>query len=119
MKHVPCDIVLVIDVSSSMATPALPPSDAKPAKEEHGLSILDLVKHAARMIIETLDERERLGIVTFANRANVSQTVPRIRPFLEMLTLDLTGSATVDRHDRGEQGNLEGEDKWLGAKWRH
>ncbi len=64
--HVPCDIVLVIDVSGSMGTDAPVPTVEGQPRERNGLSVLDLVRHAARTILQTLDESDRLGIVTFA-----------------------------------------------------
>ncbi|EJT82101.1 hypothetical protein GGTG_02075 [Gaeumannomyces tritici R3-111a-1] len=69
--HVPCDIVLVIDVSSSMNTTAVPPAREGEAPENHGFSTLDLVKHAALTILATLDGRDRLGIVKFSSKAKV------------------------------------------------
>lgn len=66
--HVPCDIVLVIDVSFSMNDNAPAPmtdDDGNNTLEDFGLSILDLTKHAACTILETLHEGDRLGIVTF------------------------------------------------------
>ncbi|KAI0517910.1 hint-domain-containing protein [Xylaria bambusicola] len=66
--HVPCDIVLVIDVSQSMsdnAPAAVYDEQGNAAKEDFGLTILDLTKHAARTIVSTLNEGDRLGIVTF------------------------------------------------------
>lgn len=67
-KHMPCDIVLSIDVSASMdaaaPVPAGPDDDQPP--ENTGLTVLDLVKHAALTIVETLDPGDRLGIVTFS-----------------------------------------------------
>ncbi|RSL91702.1 hypothetical protein CDV31_015414 [Fusarium ambrosium] len=71
IPHVPCDIVLVIDVSGSMAGAA--PVPGEETNESTGLSILDLTKHAARTIIETMNEGDRLGIVTFASKAKVVQ----------------------------------------------
>lgn len=69
LHHVPCDIVLVIDVSGSMGMDAPVPGDSK---ERLGLSVLDLTKHAARTILETLGDEDRLGIVTFSSEAHVS-----------------------------------------------
>lgn len=71
LSHVPCDIVLVIDVSGSMSTEARIPGGSD--QETTGLSVLDLVKHACRTILTTLDERDRLGIITFSNRATEIQ----------------------------------------------
>lgn len=78
IKHVPCDIVLVIDVSGSMNCPApIPPSNESDGgsdpESDAGLSVLDLVKHAARTIVETLHDKDRLGIVTYGSDAEVIQ----------------------------------------------
>ncbi|RGP63859.1 inter-alpha-trypsin inhibitor heavy chain h3 [Fusarium longipes] len=70
IPHVPCDIVLVIDVSGSMGSPAPVPGEEA---ESAGLSVLDLTKHAARTIIETMDQNDRLSIITFASKAKVLQ----------------------------------------------
>jgi Mg-chelatase subunit ChlD len=75
VHHVPSDIVLVIDVSGSMGDRAEAPG--LDASESAGLSVLDLVKHAAKTIIETLDDNDRLGIVTFCSRAQrVQDLIP-------------------------------------------
>lgn len=74
-SHVPVDIVLVIDVSGSMNAAAPVPSEASAAdgvREDFNLSVLDLTKHAARTILETLNEGDRLAIVTFSHAATVS-----------------------------------------------
>ncbi|KAK4099445.1 hypothetical protein N658DRAFT_429985 [Parathielavia hyrcaniae] len=74
LHHVPCDLVLSIDVSGSMRAAATVPSQpGDQEQEETGLSVLDLAKHAARTIMETLDANDRLGIVTFAGRSEVLQ----------------------------------------------
>ena len=65
------DIVLVIDVSGSMFMEA-PLLDAQDSSESAGLSILDLVKHAALTILETLNQGDRLALVTFSDNAQVS-----------------------------------------------
>lgn len=79
LAHVPCDIVLVIDVSWSMRTaaPVVGLDEAGSITKEHaGYSVLDITKHAALTVLETLDERDRLGIVTFSTTAKVI-LVPR------------------------------------------
>lgn len=74
LQHIPCDIVLVIDVSASMSTAAeIPDSADGDPKESSGWSILDLVKHASRTILENLNEHDRLAIVTFSTSARVIQ----------------------------------------------
>ncbi|KAI1741498.1 U-box domain-containing protein [Xylaria scruposa] len=74
MDHVPCDIVLVIDVSSSMNEDAPAPAEEEGGGGENfGLTVLDLTKHAARTIVSTLNEGDRLGIVTFGYGAEIVQ----------------------------------------------
>lgn len=70
VPHVPCDIVLVIDISGSMNSAAPIPTGER-GGEDTGLSILDLTKHAAKTIIETLNEKDRLAVVTFCTEVNV------------------------------------------------
>lgn len=71
IEHVPCDIVLIIDVSTSMYDAAPVPGEA----ESTGLSVLDLTKHAALTIIETLNDQDRLGIVTFGTQSTIVQAL--------------------------------------------
>ncbi|RFU78541.1 hypothetical protein TARUN_3692 [Trichoderma arundinaceum] len=73
ISHVACDIVLVIDISGSMCSSAPVPGEG--TNEDTGLSVLDLTKHAAFTIIETMDERDRLGIVTFESKSRVIQAL--------------------------------------------
>lgn len=76
-SRTPCDIVLVIDVSGSMAAKAPSPQTAEGETEVNGLTVLDLTKHAARAIVETLDDNDRLGIVTFSDEVKIIQ---RLKP---------------------------------------
>ena len=69
--HVPCDIVLIIDVSGSMGIDAPVPTHPGEPEERNGLNVLDLVKHASLTILESLNETDRLGIVTFSSKARV------------------------------------------------
>lgn len=82
LHHVPCDIVLSIDVSYSMISDAPMPKvsgEEDESNEFAGFSTLDLVKHAARTIMETLDSKDRLGIVTFSTNTKVCD--PYMRQF--------------------------------------
>eukprot|EP01035_Chromulina_nebulosa_P019500 gene19500-25391_t len=63
-KRIPSDIIVVIDVSGSMGA-----NVSVPRLEDCSLTILDIVKHAVRTIISTLDENDRLSIVKFSNSA--------------------------------------------------
>jgi hypothetical protein len=64
----PCDICCVIDTSGSMAVQAEIQNDTN---EKFGLSQLDLVKHAIKTIIHSLQPQDRLSLVSFANSATV------------------------------------------------
>lgn len=71
LQRASVDVVLVIDISYSMFDEA-PLPDNQGSAESAGLSILDLVRHAALTVIETLNEGDRLALVTFAGGAKVS-----------------------------------------------
>lgn len=72
LDHVPCEIVLVIDVSGSMDAAAPVPSTETSGEREHvGMTVLDLTKHAAKTIIATLDDNDSLSIVTFSTKSKV------------------------------------------------
>jgi hypothetical protein len=81
LKRASCDIVLVIDISYSMFFEA-PLPDSQGSPESAGLSILDLVRHAALTILETLSEGDRLALVTFAGSAKVGITIYHLTPLI-------------------------------------
>ncbi|KAG9018593.1 hypothetical protein FRB90_011261 [Tulasnella sp. 427] len=66
-KRAPVDFVLTIDVSGSMATEAPVPGE----NERTGLTVLDVVKHAANTIITTMKPEDRIAIVSFTGNAKV------------------------------------------------
>ncbi|KZV93034.1 hypothetical protein EXIGLDRAFT_768470 [Exidia glandulosa HHB12029] len=66
------DIVCVIDTSSSMSEPATLPAEPGTRAEVTELCILDVVKHALRVIIKSLNADDRIAIVTFSSRASIA-----------------------------------------------
>lgn len=62
------DVVCVIDVSGSMAD-EVQVKNTNGDKESFGLSILDLVKHSVRTIINYLNADDRLSLVAFHTNA--------------------------------------------------
>jgi hypothetical protein len=64
----PCDICCVVDTSGSMSDPAEIQNDKN---EQYGLSQLDLVKHALKTIIHSLQIQDRLSIVSFSDNAKI------------------------------------------------
>lgn len=70
LERSPVDIALVIDTSGSMFSEA-PLPGSQDRSESAALSILDLVKHAALTIVETLTSGDRLALITFSDDAKV------------------------------------------------
>ncbi|KAG8715917.1 hypothetical protein FRC11_012984 [Ceratobasidium sp. 423] len=69
-RRAPVDLCLVIDVSGSMDTEAPVPGE-QDKNETTGLSVLDVVKHATRTIIESMGDDDRIAVVTFSDSAEV------------------------------------------------
>jgi Mg-chelatase subunit ChlD len=70
------NLVCVVDVSGSMSTPAQVPG----MKENTGLSILDIVKHAVKTIIKSLDSNDSLAIVSFTDYSEVVLELTKMDP---------------------------------------
>ena len=75
------DLCLVIDVSGSMDTDAPGLSEDGKSKSSTGLNVLDVVKHACRTILSTMQDDDRLSVVTFTDSAEVRVSIlpPRRR----------------------------------------
>jgi Mg-chelatase subunit ChlD len=108
IKHVPCDIVLVIDVSGSMGSQAPVPTANESEVELNGLTVLDLTKHAARTILETLDEGDCLGVVTFSSEIEIIQELIPMTPENKKLARDRIDSLRVQGLTNLWHGILEG-----------
>ena len=68
--RVPIDISCVIDVSGSMNDEAAIKTGSD-TSERTGLTILDVVKHAVKTIIKSLNKSDRLALVTFSDTAEI------------------------------------------------
>lgn len=66
----PVDMICVVDTSYSMSSEASMKTDGG-VEERHGLSLLDVVKHAVKTIAKTLGSNDRLAIVKFSDEAQV------------------------------------------------
>ena len=62
--HLSQDVILVIDRSGSMNTP-VEAKDKDGNKLESGMSIQDIVNHAAKTVAKTLDKNSRLAVIAF------------------------------------------------------
>ncbi len=58
------------------------------AKESHGLSLLDIVKHAVRTVAHSLTQDDRLAVVVYATAARV---------LFPLKTMDAAGKAEAER----------------------
>lgn len=69
----PIDVCCVIDISGSMAEYAKyqDPEDETKMKTD-GMSVLDLVKHAVKTVINTLTDQDRLSIIAFDTHARIT-----------------------------------------------
>lgn len=115
-QRTPVDIVCVIDISGSMQDEATTTSD-KGDKEKHGLSLLDITKHAVSTVINSLGPEDRLALVSYSDKA---------REELALTAMNVAGQKRADTilkalHTEGStnlwDGLLKGMDV-LGAKPR-
>lgn len=61
------NVSLCIDISGSTSTNVLNPE----SKKYEGVDVIDLLKRGANMIIETMGEKDRLGIVVYSSNSKV------------------------------------------------
>lgn len=67
--EVPNELVIVIDVSGSMNAAAYVEQDKR--QIDVGFTILDITKHAIKTVIESLNNNDKISIVTFSDTAKV------------------------------------------------
>ena len=66
----PVDVTLCIDVSGSMGTDA-PLKGDNGIEVSHGISVLSLTVCAAKTIINSMNEKDNISIVTYSDKSNV------------------------------------------------
>jgi len=70
-RRAPVDVVCCIDISGSMGAYAKY-EDPKTGKETHdGANMLDIVKHACKAVMFSLNEDDRFSLVTFTGHASL------------------------------------------------
>ncbi len=69
-KRSPTDFCCVIDISGSMGTEAKMKNESGQV-ESHGLSLLDIVKHAVKTIITSLQPEDRLALIAYSGTARI------------------------------------------------
>ena len=83
----PSDVCCVVDVSGSMGAEATM-QNAAGGLEAHGLSLLDVVKHAVTTVISVLEPTDRLSVVAYSSEARV---------VFDLISMDDTGKARAKR----------------------
>jgi Mg-chelatase subunit ChlD len=69
-RRTPGDYALVIDVSGSMGVEAKLKNESGES-ESHGLSLLDVVKHAATTVANVLGDDDRLALVAYSSQSKI------------------------------------------------
>lgn len=103
-RRAPADIVCVVDVSGSMGGSASLPG----AAEDSGLTLLDIVKHALKTIINTLDANDRFALVSYSDVATVVLSLTRLTPAGKSRALSLVGTLQPDGLTNLWDGLLKG-----------
>ena len=65
----PCDICCVVDVSGSMGSEAKTKNDQGDV-ESHGLTLLDIVKHAVKTVVMCMEPKDRMSLVVYDTNPN-------------------------------------------------
>jgi len=70
ISRAPVDICCVVDVSGSMSAEAVVQTESG-IGTGHGLTVLDIVKHAMKTIIRNSQAHDRLAVVAYSNDAKI------------------------------------------------
>lgn len=104
-NRIPLDVCCVVDVSGSMGDPASIKNDAGQT-EGHGLCILDVVKHAVKTIIHSLEPCDRITVVAFESSPHLWF------PLIQVTELN----KEYMEHKVDEMHTMGGTDLWRGLE---
>jgi hypothetical protein len=82
-RRLPATVCCVVDTSGSMCSEA-----SVQGVESSGLSMLDIVKHAVRTIITSLDHNDRFALVQFSDAGSVLLELTPMTPIGKSLALE-------------------------------
>jgi uncharacterized protein YegL len=88
------NICCVIDVSGSMSTEVT--IQTEHGEESHGLSQLDLVKHAMKTIIKSMEKTDILSIVSYSNQAKVILDITEMDDIGQQLAQEAVDKLVAD-----------------------
>jgi Mg-chelatase subunit ChlD len=80
--RLPVTFIVCVDTSGSMGGPAVIKGE-----EDSGLSILDLVKHAIKTLINNMNKDDKITLITYNSSANIE---------CESVKMDICGKSIVD-----------------------
>lgn len=83
--RLPGDICVVVDVSGSMQQDATVKAMKEAGAPE--LTVLDIVRHAIKTVVHSMKPEDKLGIVSFADKAEV---------VLQLTSMDAAGKSTAE-----------------------
>jgi len=87
-SRTPVDVCCVVDTSGSMGNEALVKAEDGNTTG-HGLTVLDVVRHALKTIIRVLGDGDRLALVSFANEAS---------KIFDLTPMTAAGRTTTENH---------------------
>ena len=127
------DVCCIIDISGSMGAAATYEDPATGEEKNDGLTLLDIVQHAVKTLIKTLQPADRLSLVTFNESAALELELTAMteagqeQAVAKLMTFRAYGRTNIwdgvlkgmeslrgpsdPNHDRGESGRNDGRQK--------
>lgn len=106
-RRTPVRICCVIDISGSMDSEAEIKNKAG-EKEKHGLSVLDVVKHATKTIISSLNSNDYFALVVFDDTAEIKLSMTVMTETNKTRALSIVDNLTTRGRTNIWQGLLLG-----------